>query len=76
MTDAPSPVERLKRDVLGFGSLRTGMERILGLVVLCVLAAGPAIFDNYWVDSIFTQTFILGIAGRSEERRVGKECRL
>ena len=65
MTDAPSPVERLKRDVLGFGSLRTGMERILGLVVLCVLAAGPAIFDNYWVDSIFTQTFILGIAGAS-----------
>jgi branched-chain amino acid transport system permease protein len=65
MTDAPSPVERLKRDVLGFGSLRTGTERTLGLVVLCVLAAGPAIFDNYWVDSIFTQTFIFGIAAAS-----------
>jgi branched-chain amino acid transport system permease protein len=51
--------------VLGGPSPRAAFERILGLAVLCVLAAGPAIFSGYWVDTILTETFIFGIAGAS-----------
>jgi branched-chain amino acid transport system permease protein len=51
--------------VLGGPSPRATFERILGLAVLCVLAAGPAIFSGYWVDTILTETFIFGIAGAS-----------
>jgi hypothetical protein len=51
--------------VLGGPSPRAAFERILGLAVLCVLAAGPAIFNGYWVDTILTETFIFGIAGAS-----------
>jgi branched-chain amino acid transport system permease protein len=54
----------LKR-VLAFGSTRTGIEWGLGIACLCVLAAGPAIFNDYWVNSIFTQAFIFGIAAAS-----------
>jgi branched-chain amino acid transport system permease protein len=60
-TSAPGMVER----VLGHASPRAAFERILGIAVLCILAAGPVIFDEYWVDTILTQTFIFGIAAAS-----------
>jgi branched-chain amino acid transport system permease protein len=41
------------------------VERTLGIVLLVVVAAGPAIFNDYWVNSILTQTFIFGIAAAS-----------
>lgn len=44
---------------------RTLVERTLGIALLVVVVAGPAIFNDYWVDSILTQTFIFGIAAAS-----------
>jgi branched-chain amino acid transport system permease protein len=41
------------------------VERALGLVVLVLLALGPAIFNDYWVNTILTQMFIFGIAAAS-----------
>jgi branched-chain amino acid transport system permease protein len=58
---APGIVER----VLGHASPRAALERIVGIAVLCILAAGPVIFNAYWVNSILTQTFIFGIAAAS-----------
>ncbi|MGL6280060.1 MAG: branched-chain amino acid ABC transporter permease [Gaiella sp.] len=40
-------------------------ERVLGTAALVLLALGPAIFDDYWVDVILTQMLIVGIAAAS-----------
>jgi branched-chain amino acid transport system permease protein len=60
-----SALQRILAHILGRGSPRTEIERVVGLAVLCILAAGPAIFDAYWVNSIMTQAFIFGIAAAS-----------
>ena len=41
------------------------VERAIGLVVLVVLALGPAIFNGYWLNTILTQTLIFGIVAAS-----------
>lgn len=61
----PSPAAQLLKRLLGLGSPRTGVERSVGVAALCLLAVGPLVFDDYWVDSILTQTFIFGIAAAS-----------
>jgi branched-chain amino acid transport system permease protein len=40
-------------------------ERAIGLAALVLLALGPAIFNDYWVNTILTQMFIFGIAAAS-----------
>ena len=40
-------------------------ERLIGLVLLVLLALGPAFFNDYWVSAILTQMFIFGIAAAS-----------
>jgi branched-chain amino acid transport system permease protein len=40
-------------------------ERGIAVVALIVVLLGPAIFNDYWVDAILTQTFIVGIAAAS-----------
>jgi branched-chain amino acid transport system permease protein len=60
-----SSLQRILARILGRGSPRTEIERVVGIAVLCILAAGPAIFDAYWVNSIMTQTFIFGMAAAS-----------
>ena len=44
---------------------RGTVERGIGLAVLVLLALGPAIFNEYWVNTILTQMFIFGIAAAS-----------
>ena len=44
---------------------KTLVERGAGLAVLVVLAAGPLVFNDYWVDAILTQALIMGIAAAS-----------
>ncbi len=44
---------------------KTLVERAIGVGVLVLVAAGPAIFNDYWVNTILTQTFIFGIAAAS-----------
>lgn len=46
-------------------SPKTLVERVIGVAVLVLAAAGPAIFNDYWVNTILTQTFLFGIAGAS-----------
>jgi branched-chain amino acid transport system permease protein len=46
-------------------SPKTFTERFVGLAVLVLLAAGPAIFNDYWISAILTQTFIFGVAAAS-----------
>jgi branched-chain amino acid transport system permease protein len=41
------------------------VERGIGLAVLVLLAAGPAVFNDYWVSTLLTQTFIFGIVATS-----------
>jgi branched-chain amino acid transport system permease protein len=41
------------------------VERAIGLAVLVLLALGPAIFNDYWVNTILTQMLIFGIAAAS-----------
>jgi branched-chain amino acid transport system permease protein len=41
------------------------VERGLGVVVLVLVLLGPAIFNDYWVNTILTQTFLFGIAAAS-----------
>jgi branched-chain amino acid transport system permease protein len=62
--DAASAKRLLGRG-FGLGSAQAGIERSLGLLVLAILAVGPLVFTGYWIDSILTQTFILGIAAAS-----------
>jgi branched-chain amino acid transport system permease protein len=44
---------------------QTLIERVIGAIVLVGAAAGPAIFNDYWVNTILTQTFIFGIVAAS-----------
>jgi branched-chain amino acid transport system permease protein len=44
---------------------KTLVERLIGLAVLVVVALGPVLFSDYWVDTVMTQTFIFGIAAAS-----------
>ena len=39
-------------------------ERVIASA-LVVVALGPLIFNDYWVDAILTQVFIVGIAAAS-----------
>jgi branched-chain amino acid transport system permease protein len=41
------------------------VERGIGLAVLILLAIGPALFNDYWVNTILTQMLIFGIAAAS-----------
>jgi branched-chain amino acid transport system permease protein len=41
------------------------VERGIGIAALVAVAAGPAIFNDYWVNTILTQTFLFGIAAAS-----------
>ncbi|HXG76335.1 MAG TPA: branched-chain amino acid ABC transporter permease [Gaiellaceae bacterium] len=41
------------------------VERALGAAVLGLAVAGPAVFNDYWVSAILTQTFIFGIVAAS-----------
>jgi branched-chain amino acid transport system permease protein len=40
-------------------------ERVLGVGVLLAVLAGPALFNDFWLDAILIQTFIFGIAAAS-----------
>jgi len=64
MTRLTSDLAALGR-ALGGRSPRASFERLVGIAILCVLAAGPAIFNAYWVGSILTQAFIFGIGTAS-----------
>ncbi len=44
---------------------KTLAERGLGVAALAVAVAGPALFDDYWVSFVLTQTFLLGVAAAS-----------
>ncbi|MEX0850719.1 MAG: branched-chain amino acid ABC transporter permease [Gaiellaceae bacterium] len=44
---------------------KTLVERGIGIAVLMLMAAGPAIFNDYWVNTVLTQTFLFGIAAAS-----------
>jgi branched-chain amino acid transport system permease protein len=41
------------------------VERALGVIVLVLVLLGPAVFNDYWVNTILTQTFLFGIAAAS-----------
>jgi branched-chain amino acid transport system permease protein len=43
-------------------TIRTSFERAVGLCVVVVLALGPLVFSHYWLNSILTYTFWVGIA--------------
>jgi branched-chain amino acid transport system permease protein len=40
-------------------------ERVIAAGALVLAALGPLVFNDYWVDAILTQTFIVGIAAAS-----------
>jgi len=44
---------------------RTVAERSVGLAILVFAAVGPLFLNDYWVNSILTQTFLVGIAAAS-----------
>jgi branched-chain amino acid transport system permease protein len=44
---------------------QTLLERGIATVVLVAVALGPLYFNDYWVNSILTQTFLIGIAAAS-----------
>jgi branched-chain amino acid transport system permease protein len=46
-------------------SPETALERAIAVVVLVGAALGPAIFNDYWVNTILTQTFLIGVAAAS-----------
>ena len=41
------------------------IERAIGMGALVLVAIGPALFDDYWLGFILTQTFLIGIAAAS-----------
>jgi branched-chain amino acid transport system permease protein len=45
--------------------LKTTIERAVGVAALVLVAIGPALFNDYWVSFILTQTFLIGIAAAS-----------
>jgi branched-chain amino acid transport system permease protein len=44
---------------------KTLVERGIAAAVLALVAVGPLLFNDYWVNTILTQTFLLGIAAAS-----------
>jgi branched-chain amino acid transport system permease protein len=44
---------------------KTILERGIATAVLLVAAVGPLLFNDYWVNTILTQTFLIGIAAAS-----------
>jgi branched-chain amino acid transport system permease protein len=44
---------------------KTLVERVIALAALALVAVGPLVFNDYWVDAILTQVFIVGIAAAS-----------
>jgi branched-chain amino acid transport system permease protein len=46
-------------------SPKTVLERGIGVAVLVLAAVGPLLFNDYWVNTILTQTFLIGIAAAS-----------
>ncbi|GIU95523.1 MAG: ABC transporter ATP-binding protein [Gaiellaceae bacterium] len=44
---------------------KVAVERVVGVGVLVLLAAGPAVFNDYWISTILTQTLFFGIAASS-----------
>lgn len=44
---------------------KTLVERVIVVSLLVLAALGPAVFNDYWVDVILTQVFIMGIAAAS-----------
>ena len=46
-------------------SPKTLVERVVAIAVLVVVALGPQIFNDYWMDTILLQTFLLGIGAAS-----------
>ena len=44
---------------------QTLLERGIATVVLVAVAFGPLFFNDYWVNSILTQTFLIGVAAAS-----------
>ena len=45
--------------------VKTTLERVIGVVLLLVVAFGPQLFSDYWLDVILTQALLLGIAAAS-----------
>ena len=45
--------------------LKTLVERGIAVGALVLAALGPLIFNDYWVNFILTQTFLIGIAAAS-----------
>jgi branched-chain amino acid transport system permease protein len=43
----------------------TVVERTIGVAVLALAVAGPAVFNDFWVNSILTQTLLFGVAAAS-----------
>jgi branched-chain amino acid transport system permease protein len=41
------------------------VERVIGVGVLLLALAGPALVSDFWLDTVLTQTFILGIGAAS-----------
>jgi branched-chain amino acid transport system permease protein len=46
-------------------STKATVERSIGGAALVLVLLGPAIFNDYWVSFILTQTFLMGIAAAS-----------
>lgn len=44
---------------------KQGIERAIGMGALVLVALGPAIFNDYWLGNILTQTFLVGVAAAS-----------
>jgi branched-chain amino acid transport system permease protein len=44
---------------------KTATERTIAAVALVIVACGPVIFNEYWVGTLLTQTFIYGIVAAS-----------
>ena len=44
---------------------KTLVERMVGAGALVVVALGPFVFNDYWVDTILLQTFFVGIGAAS-----------
>ncbi len=47
------------------GSPKQLAERVIAGGALLLAALGPLVFNDYWVDAILTQTFVVGIAAAS-----------
>jgi branched-chain amino acid transport system permease protein len=51
--------------MIAFALKKTVVERVIGVGGLALVAVGPLIFSAYFVDTLLTQTFWLGIAAAS-----------